>query len=93
LIDNVVWTTGLYFAATLLFRYLEHLIRFLSRFGNITEAHRHVVESIVGPHFWLVQMWLLVLLFVYRTLRELVRAIGKRELTALFFGLPDKAKP
>lgn len=93
LIYNVVWTTGLYFVATLLFRYLEHLVRFLSRFGNVAEAHRHVVESIVWPHFWLVQMWLLVLLFVYCTLRELVRAIGKRELTALFFGLPDKAKP
>lgn len=53
LIYNVVWTTGLYFAATLLFRYLEHLVRFLSRFGNIAEAHRHVVESIVWPHFWL----------------------------------------
>jgi Ni/Fe-hydrogenase subunit HybB-like protein len=93
LIYNVVWTTGIYFGATLLFRYLEHLVRFLSKFGNIAEAHRQVMESIVWPHFWLVQMWLLVLLFVYCTLRELVRAVGKRELTALFFGLPDKAKP
>ena len=51
------------------------------------------MEGIVWPLFWLVQMWLLVLLFVYCTLRELIRAIGKRKLTALFFGLPDKAKP
>lgn len=93
LIYNAAWKAGIYFAATLLVRYAEHLVPFLSKFGNFAEAHRHLVEEIVWPHFWLVQMWLLVLLFVYCALRELVRAIGERELTALFFGLPGKANP
>ncbi|WP_077731356.1 hypothetical protein [Methylocaldum sp. 14B] len=91
LIYNVTWKVSIYFLATLLVRYLEHLAPFLSKFGQIAEANRHLVEEIVWPHFWLVQMWLLVLLFVYCALRELVRAIGEREFTALFFGAPAKA--
>jgi hypothetical protein len=51
---------------------LEHLMPFLSKFGNFAEAHRHLVEEIVWPHFWLIQMWLIVLFFVYCSLRELI---------------------
>jgi hypothetical protein len=91
LIYNVLWKTGVYLIATLLVRYLEHLVPLLSKFGNFAEAHRHLVEEIVWPHFWLIQMWLIVLFFVYCSLRELIRAIGKREFTAMFLGLESRA--
>lgn len=93
LIYNIVWKTGIYFLATLLVRYLEHLASFLSKFGNFALAQEHLMEEVVWPHFWLVQMWLLVLLLVYCALRELVRAIGERELSAMFFGLRNRAQP
>jgi hypothetical protein len=50
------------------------------------EAHRHFMAETVWPHFWLIQIWLLVLFFVYCSLRELVRAIGRDKVIKMFFG-------
>ncbi len=91
LIYNVVWKTCIYILATMLVRYLEHLAPLLSQYGNLAEAHRHLMEEVVWPHFWLIQMWLIVLFFVYCSLRELIRVIGKREFTAMFLGIGGRA--
>jgi hypothetical protein len=86
LIYNVAWKTSIYLLATLLVRYAEHLAPLLKQHGGLGEAHRRLLEEVVWPHFWLIQMWLLVLFFAYCSLRELIRMIGKREFVALFFG-------
>ena len=86
LIYNVIWKTGIYLIATMLVRYLEHLTPFLSQYRNFAEAHGHLMTEVVWPHFWLVQMWLSVLFFVYCSLRELVRVIGRREFALMFIG-------
>jgi hypothetical protein len=39
----------------------------------------------VWPHFWLIQIWLAVLFFVYCAMRELVRAVGKEKVVEMFF--------
>jgi len=70
LIYNVAWKTGIYLIATVVVRYVEHLAPLLSKFGNFAEAHRHLVEEIVWPHFWLIQMWLIVLFFIYLLLPQ-----------------------
>ncbi len=87
LIYNVVWKTGIYLIATLLVRYLEHLTPLFLQYRNVAEAHRHLMDEVVWPHFWLIQMWLIVLFFVYCSLRELIRAIGRREFIAMFLGI------
>src|SRR5207249_8019283 len=35
--------------------------------------------------FWAIQLWLIVLLFVYCALREFVRVVGRREVLRMFF--------
>jgi len=40
----------------------------------------------VWPHFWAVQILLFVLILMYCTAHELVRAIGKEKALRLFFG-------
>jgi len=45
-----------------------------------------LMGEIVWPHFWVVQIWLLVLLFMYCAMRELIRAIGPHEVKRMFFG-------
>lgn len=92
LIYNVAWKTSVYMLATLLVRYLEHLIPFLNQYGNLAEAHRHLVGEVVWPHFWLIQMWLIVFFFIYCSLRELIRVIGKQAFIAIFLGF-GKAPP
>jgi hypothetical protein len=86
LIYNIAWKSNMYFIATFLFRYIEHLIPLLREHENFTIANQHLLEEVVWPHFWLIQMWLVVLFVAYCTMSELVRAIGKEELTRLFFG-------
>lgn len=88
LIYNVAWKTAIYLVASLLVRYVEHLIPFVRDEGGLAPAHRRLIAEIVWPHFWAVQIWLLVLLFVYCALRELVRALGRERVRVMFFGAP-----
>jgi hypothetical protein len=89
LIYNVVWKTAIYVLAALIVHYLEHLVPLWWRMGDLGTANRRLLDEIVWPHFWAVQLWLLVLLFVYCALRELIRAIGAREVRTMFFGTRD----
>jgi hypothetical protein len=91
LIYNVIWKTFVYFAASLAVRYVEHLIDAWRDAASFAEANRHLLDQIVWPHFWGVQLWLLVLLLVYCALRELVRALGRDRIIRLFFHEPDIA--
>jgi len=88
LIYNVVWKTVIYVVASLLVHYLEHLIPLWWRGGNFLEANDDLWREIVWPHFWAVQMWLTVLLFVYCAARELIRIIGRDRIAGMFFGRP-----
>jgi hypothetical protein len=86
LMYNVVWKTMIYAVAALLIHYLEHLVPLWWRTGDLGAANRQLVHEIVWPHFWGTQMWLIVLLFVYCALRELIRAIGREKVIEMFFG-------
>ena len=86
LIYNVAWKTAIYMAAAALIHYLEHLVPVWWRTGDLATANRHLATEIVWPHFWAIQLWLIVLLFVYCSLREMVRAIGREKVVDLFFG-------
>jgi len=86
LIYNVMWKTAIYMAAAFLIHYLEHLVPVWWRTGDVVTANRQVVSEIVWPHFWAVQLWLVVLLFVYCSLREMVRVIGREKVVEVFFG-------
>ena len=93
LIHNIVWKTGIYWAAALLVRYLEHLVDFLRQYDGLAAANRHLLQEVVWPHFWAVQIWLLVLLLIYCTLRELVRALGRGQIIQMFFVRPGNKRP
>jgi hypothetical protein len=88
---NVAWKTAIYFIASLGVRYVEHLIHFWRQTGNLAEANRRLLDEIVWPHFWGVQLWLLILLLVYCTFRELARALGRERIIKMFFH--DPARP
>jgi len=66
-------------------RYVEHLIHFWRQTGNFGEANPRLFDEIVWPHFWGIQLWLLILLLVFCTFRELVRALGSERVIAMLF--------
>ena len=86
LIYNVVWKTLIYWLAFILIQYLERLIHFLFRYESLSSANRHLFEEVVWPRFWAIQIWLLILLFVYCGFRELVRVVGRHTVIEMFFG-------
>ena len=92
LIYNVVWKTVIYFTASLGVRYGEHLIHFWRQSASFTEANRRLLTEVVWPHFWAVQLWLLILLLVYCAFRELIRALGRGRVIAMFFNDPTLKK-
>lgn len=85
LIYNIAWKTAIYFVGSILVRYLEHIIHFWRKSGSLKEANRLLLEEVVWTHVLAVQMWLLVLLFVFCLCRELIRALGRDHLTNLVF--------
>ena len=89
---NVAWKTTIYLLAALVVHYLEHLVPLWWRLGDLGMANHRLLEEIVWPHFWVVQLWLVVLLFMYCAMRELIRAIGPHEVRRMFFGPARSAR-
>jgi hypothetical protein len=90
LVYNVIWKTVIYFAASLAVRYVEHLVDSWRDMGNFAAANRRLLDEVVWPHFWGVQLWLLILLLLYCAFRELVRALGRDQIIRLFFSDPRR---
>lgn len=86
LIYNILWKALIYQAAAFVVSYLEHLWDAYREVGNVSAAQAHMVEAVVWPHFWLVQILLLILFLQYCTLREFSRAVGGQRMRALFLG-------
>ena len=76
----------LYVLASLVVHYLEHLLPVWWREGDFVAANQRLLNEVVWPHFWVIQIWVVVLLFVYCAFRELVRAVGPHEVRRMFFG-------
>ena len=86
LVYNTVWKSLLYFVAALIVCYLDQLVHFLRGHEGLMEANRHLWAEVVWPHFWLLQMWLVVLFLIFCAMRELIRVIGRDKCIHLFFG-------
>ena len=86
LVYNVVWKTVMYLLAASVIHYLERLIDFSWRAGGIIAGNEKMLAQMLWPHFWAVEILLLVLILMYCTARELVRVIGREKALRLFFG-------
>ncbi len=93
LIYNITWKTPIYFVVAFAVRYLEELYRYYRQHGDLAAANRHLLDDIIWPHFLVIQIWLVLLLLIYCTLDELVRAVGWDRVRELFFGPSRKAVP
>ncbi len=91
LIYNVVWKTIIYLLASLVVRFSEHVIKMWPEGGSLSDAVGHVFQELSWPRFLAIQIWLLVLLFVYTSLREFIRAIGRDRVLDIFFRTGAKA--
>ena len=86
LIYNVAWKTAIYLLVAGVMHYLERLFDFSREAGGVAAGNAKLYAEIVWPHFWAVQIILLVLIVMYCTMVELIRVIGKEKVLRLFFG-------
>jgi hypothetical protein len=91
LIYAASWKCLIYLIAANLVQYMEHIIPLLLKHKGLLEAHQLFMSETVWPHFWLMQIWLTVLFFIYCALRELVRVIGRDKVMQMFFSGPNSA--
>jgi hypothetical protein len=73
-----------YFLVAFAFQYSEAV--FQHRHLGLSEATGAFVERMSHLHFWLIQVWLLILLFVYSATRTLAQRLGRGRFKHLFFG-------
>ena len=86
LAHNIAWKSVIYFVIATLIHYVERLIDFWKETGGLAAANRELLAHIVWPHFWAVQIVLLILIFNYCLLHELARVMGAAKMRQLFFG-------
>ena len=86
LIYNVAWKALIYTVVALIIHYLEHLYDYAREAGGIIAGNEKMLATIIWPHFWAVQILLVVLIVLYCVIVEMARVIGRDELTAMFFG-------
>lgn len=85
LIYNIVWKTTVYFLVASFIHYLERLYDFAKAAGGIAAGNARLLEEMIWPHFWAMQIILLVIIFSYCVIRELGRALGEEKMFRLFF--------
>ena len=89
---NVAWKTVIYVLVSMLIHYLEHLVDFWRQTGSLVAGNRKLFAEIVWPHFWAIQLILVMLILMYCTMHELVRVIGRDKVLEIFFGTRPKAR-
>jgi hypothetical protein len=89
---NVAWKTVIYVLVSMLIHYLERLVDFWRQTGGLVAGNRKLFAEIVWPHFWAIQLILVVLILMYCTMHELVRVIGRDKVLEIFFGVRPKTQ-
>ena len=91
LIYNIVWKTVIYYVLASFIHYLERLYDFAKEAGGIVAVNEKLLAEIVWPHFWALQIILLVIILNYCVIRELGRVLGEKRMIQMFFQQPVAA--
>jgi hypothetical protein len=83
---NIAWKTAIYVLIAIVLHYLERLFDFWREAGGLVAGNQKLLAEIVWPHFWAIQILLVVLILMYCTIREVIREIGADEMRKMFFG-------
>ena len=91
LIYNIVWKSSLYIGASLVYRYVKPLVKYLFQGMSLLAAASGALHDFMLTRRWAIEIWLAMLLVVYVTMKELARVIGRDQLKEMFFG--GRGKP
>jgi hypothetical protein len=83
IIYNVLWKTLLYTLAAVIIQVIEEVIRVLLKHGGLAS----VWDALLRPHFWVIQIWLVMVLLVFCTFRELIHVLRPEQAKEIFLGI------
>jgi hypothetical protein len=86
LLIGVLWKTATYTLLCLAFRFVEELVPLVTKYGGVMTAARHFLEEVSWPHFWALQIWLLIALAMYAAVVELDAHLGSGSVRKAFLG-------
>ena len=86
LVYSIAWKTAIYVLIAMLLHYLERLVDFWREADGLIAGSEKLLAEIVWPHFWAIQILLVVLILMYCTMREVIREIGGDKVRQMFFG-------
>ncbi len=89
---NIAWKTAIYALMGMLIHYVERLIDFWKEAGSFIAGNEKLLAETVWPHFWAIQIILVILIFNYCTLHEVARVLGPGKMREMFFGPPSGAR-
>jgi hypothetical protein len=92
LVYNVAWKTTIYALVATLIHYVERLVDFWREAGGFVAGNQALLAQMVWPHFWAIEILLLVLIFNYCVTHELVRVLGREKVRQILFGPPSHAR-
>jgi hypothetical protein len=81
-----VWKSTIYWIVATLLHYLERLYEHWHEAPGLLNANRALLETIVWPHFWAIQLLIALLIVPYCAAAELSRTLGEGELKTMFLG-------
>jgi hypothetical protein len=85
LVYNIAWKTAIYFVIASVIHYLERLYDAAKATGGIAAGNEKLLNEIIWPHFWGIQIIVFVIILNYCVIRELGRAMGEDRVLRLFF--------
>ena len=84
------WKTGFYLLLAVGFEFVDALVE--HRHQGLREAAGKFGEEASTPIFWMLQAWLLILLFLFSAVRDLIRRLGRDRIREHFWGAPGASK-
>ena len=82
---NILWKTVIYFALASVIHYLERLYDATKEAGSVAAGNHKLLGEMIWPHFWGIQIVILVVILNYCAIRDLGRALGEERIFRLFF--------
>jgi hypothetical protein len=68
----------------LVFLYAEPFLKHLVKGAGLYASHSEAWHELMLPRTWATMIWMVVLLLVFVTMKEMSRAIGKDQLKSMF---------
>ena len=86
MIHNIGWKTSLYVAAAVVFLYIDPFVKHLFKGAGLYASHSQAWHELMLPRTWATVIWVVVLMLIFVTVKEMSRVIGKDQLKSMFFG-------